>query len=280
MRNLTFIATPDIVNQASRFRRAFMSKTAVWSVAIKECSTLEEAQTVLEQKDHAFVVAPAFRSLLFETASAKGASSKLSLGADLRYRGGSNTITLSQLGRSVIDCLEETFIPLYGAKVVIFGSGSAALDMAYECSRAGVDLVTILDEDKLRAQENLDTFLEVFAKNRMSILDTDQARTGHLSATRAYEHTNFSYGSFNALKSIHEADICISFASTHEILPDYSKVLRSSQIVCDPWRRSDALMSRALENGCDLVPSEQIMDYWGTACANLLIEFGNAQTVL
>ena len=53
--------------------------------------------------------------------------------------------------------------------------------MAYECSRAGVDLVTILDEDKLRAQENLDTFLEIFAKNRMSILDTDQARTGHLA---------------------------------------------------------------------------------------------------
>ena len=180
----------------------------------------------------------------------------------------------------MIDCLEETFIPLYGAKVVIFGSGSAALDMAYECSRAGVDLVTILDEDKLRAQENLDTFLEVFAKNRMSILDTDQARTGHLSATRAYEHTNFSYGSFNALKSMHEADICISLASTHEILPDYSGVLRSSQIICDPWGRSDALMSQALENGCDLVPSEQIMDYWGTACANLLIEFGNAQTAL
>ena len=81
MRNLTFIATTDIVNQASHFRRAFISKTAVWSVALKECSTLEEAQTVLEQKDHAFVVAPAFRSLLFETASAKGASSKLSLGA-------------------------------------------------------------------------------------------------------------------------------------------------------------------------------------------------------
>jgi hypothetical protein len=39
-------------------------------------------------------------------------------------------------------------------------------------------------------------------------------------------------------------------------------------------------MLQALENGCDLVPSEQIMDYWGTACANLLIEFGNAQTAL
>ena len=159
MRNLTFIATQDVINQATRFRRAFMDKTAVWSVLIKRCDSKQEAQVALENKDHAFVVAPAFRSLLFETATAKGASSKLSCGADVRYRGGSNTITLSQLARSVVDCLEETFIPLYGAKVVILGSGSAALDMAYECARAGVDQITILDDDKNRAQANLDAFL-------------------------------------------------------------------------------------------------------------------------
>lgn len=276
MRNLTFIATQDVINQATRFRRAFMDKTAVWSVLIKRCDSKQEAQAALENKDHAFVVAPAFRSLLFETATAKGASSKLSCGADVRYRGGSNTITLSQLARSVVDCLEETFIPLYGAKVVIFGSGSAALDMAYECARAGVDQITILDEDKNRAQANLDTFLGAFAKNRMAILDTEQARTGHLSATKAYEHTNFSYGSLRALGAVKQADICISFFPESQALPDYSDVLRSAQIVCDPWGRSTSLLKQAYTCGCDVVSAESIMDYWGSACADLLIEFGNA----
>ena len=276
MRNLTFIATQDVINQATRFRRAFMDKTAVWSVLIKRCDSKQEAQVALENKDHAFVVAPAFRSLLFETATAKGASSKLSCGADVRYRGGSNTITLSQLARSVVDCLEETFIPLYGAKVVILGSGSAALDMAYECARAGVDQITILDDDKNRAQANLDAFLEAFAKNRMAILDTEQARTGHLSATKAYEHTNFSYGSLRALGAVKQADICISFLPESKALPDYSDVLRSVQIVCDPWGRTTSLLEQAYACGCDVVSAESIMDYWGSACADLLIEFGNA----
>ena len=276
MRNLTFIATPDVVNQAACFRRSFMKKTAVWSVAIQECSTREEAQKLLSQNDHAFVVAPAFRTLLFETSTAKGASSKLSLGADVRYRGGSNTITLSQLARSVVDCLEETFIPLYGAKVVIFGSGSAALDMAYECARAGVDHITLLDEGKQRAQANLDAFLEAFAKNRMAILDTEQSRIGHVTATKAYEHTNFSYGSLQALGSIQQADLILSFLPQTTVLPDYREVFRSSQIVCDPWGRSASLIEQALACDCDVVPSEEIMNQWGTACANLLIEFGNA----
>ena len=276
MRNLTFIASADVSNQAARFRRAFMDKTAVWNVVIQECESIEEARQVLEGRDHAFVVAPAFRSLLFETATAKGASTKLTQGSDIRYRGGSNTITVSQLARSVIDCLEEMFIPLYGAKVVILGSGSAALDMAYECSRAGVDLISLLDADRNRAQENLDTFLENYAKNKMAILDTEQSRTGHLSATRAYEHCSFKFGSLQALSSIEEADVIISFLSSSTVIPDYSSLLRSAQIVCDPWGRSQQLLQYASAKECDCVTYKSIMDYWGKECAELLIEFGNA----
>lgn len=276
MRNLTFIATPDVSNQASRFRRSFMEKTAVWSVSIRECETQDDARLILEGNEHAFVVAPAFRPLLFETATAKGASTKLTQGSDIRYRGGSNTVSVSQLARSVVDCLEETFIPLYGARVVILGSGSCALDMAYECSRAGVDLITLLDSDRNRAQENLDTFLAAYAKNKMSILDTEQSRTGHLSATRAYEHCDFKFGSLQAFSSIEQADIVISFLPGSVSIPDYSEVLHSSQIVCDPWGRSDTLVQQAYDKECDVIPYSMIMDYWGRECAKLLIEFGNS----
>lgn len=253
-----------------------MDKTAVWNVAVSECNSIDEAEHALEGNEHAFIVAPAYRSLLFQQAHALGASSKLSQGADLRYRGGSSTITISQLSRSLVDYLEETFIPIYGAKVVIFGSGSAALDFAYESCRAGVDQVTILDSDKKIAEENLSTFLESFAKNRMSILDTEQAKLGHLSATRAYDHTDFAYGSLQSTNAVSQADIVVSFLKNKDFKEDSFKCLSSSQIVCDPWGRSPNLTFAANEIGCDLVSSSTFMKYWGTACANLLIEFGNA----
>lgn len=276
MRNLTFITTPNLADQAACFRRAFMEKTAVWHVAIFECDSTAKAETVLQGKEHAFVVAPVFRSILYDAGRAKGASAKLSQGSDVLYRGGSQTITLAQLGRSVVDCIEELFIPLYGARVVILGSGSAALDLAYECSRAGVDEITLLDSDKERVQDNLSTFLEAFDRNRTSILDTEQARLGHLSANRAYEHTSFRYGSLRALSSIRQADLVFSFLPESVVVPDYRDALKPSQIVCDPWGRSSSLLTQATEVGCDVVLWRSVMTFWGTACADLLIEFGNA----
>ena len=276
MRNLTFVTTPNLVDQATCFRRAFVDKTAVWHVAISECERFDQAEALLQGKEHAFVVAPAFRSILYEVGKAKGASAKLSQGSDVLYRGGSQTITLAQLGRCVVDCVEDTFIPLYGARVVILGSGSAALDLAYECSRAGVDEVTLLDSDKGRVQENLSTFLEAFDRNRTSILDTEQARLGHLSANRAYEHTAFRYGPLNALSSIREADLVFSVLPESTEVPNCREVLKPAQIVCDPWGRSTSLLQKAKDAGCDVVSWRSVMTFWGAACAELLIEFGNA----
>lgn len=276
MRNLAFITTADVRDQAQVFRRAFMEKTAVWSVALHEVATREEARSLLKGKDHAFVVAPAFRSLLFEEGFIKGSSARLSQGSDVLYRGGSNTITIAQMARSVVDCIERNFIPIYGARVVIFGSGSAALDVAYECSRAGVDQVTILDADRDRARDNLSAFVEAYGKAATQILDTEQAREGHLSARRAYEHTSFTFGSLQAIKSIQQADVCISFLPPSVPIPDYSNVLHGSQIMCDPWSRSHSLLIQAQEAGCDIVSSQDVMRMWGEECAELLIEFGKS----
>lgn len=281
MRNLVFLSSADVANPAAAFRRAFMEKTAVWNVMVKECATKQEAQALLDAKQasfpvHAYVAAPKFRSLLFEEGYVKGASAKLSQGADVMYRGGSDTIALAQLARCVVDCIEHDFIPIYGAKVTILGSGSAALDMAYECSRAGVDEVTILDEDKARAQDNLSSFLDAFERNRSSILDTEASRTGHLSALRSYEHTAFLFGSLGAKRSVSSADLVFSFLTPSQVHPDYTEALRPEQIVCDPWGRSEALLDQAKRKGCDVVSWRDAMAFWGNACAELLIEFGNA----
>jgi len=99
MRNLTFLASPAIAPVAASFRRSFMEKTASWSVAIEECHTRSEAAALLSAKrSHAFVVSAQFRQAVFEAGKVQGASARLAQGADILYRGGKNTLALSQYG--------------------------------------------------------------------------------------------------------------------------------------------------------------------------------------
>ena len=163
MRNLTFLASPAIAPVAASFRRSFMEKTASWSVAIEECHTRSEAAALLSAKrSHAFVVSAQFRQAVFEAGKVQGASARLAQGADILYRGGKNTLALSQYARVAIDEMERLFLPLYGAKAVVLGSGSSALDVAYECARAGVSEITLLGAEKERTRNNLLAFLEAF----------------------------------------------------------------------------------------------------------------------
>lgn len=283
MRNLTFLTDGVNDDMLRAFRTAFMEKTATWSVMLKECSTLEEAREALDGTSHAYACVPSFRSALYEEGYVKGASARLSQGADILYRGGSNMIALSQCARSVVDTIEQQFIPIYGAHVVIVGSGSAAFDMAYECSRAGVDEVVLLDTDKGRARHNLEAFLDAFGKTRMQILDTEQAREGHVSASKAYEHTKFMYGTLSgARERVTRSDIVIGMMPAGRI-SQYEQdmaswAFRSPQIVCDVWpAQNSVLLEQAEKYACDIVATSDLMSAWGGEAADLLLEFGNAQ---
>ena len=210
MRNLTFLASPAIAPVAASFRRSFMEKTASWSVAIEECHTRSEAAALLSAKrSHAFVVSAQFRQAVFEAGKVQGASARLAQGADILYRGGKNTLALSQYARVAIDEMERLFLPLYGAKAVVLGSGSSALDVAYECARAGVSEITLLGAEKERTRNNLLAFLEAFGKERTQIIDTEQKRVGHLSATRAYDNASFLFGTVAAASRIAAADLVL-----------------------------------------------------------------------
>lgn len=283
MRNFTFL-TDGVNDEVLRaFRAAFMEKTATWNVMVKVCQTPEEAREAIDGTSHAYACVPSFRSVLYEAGYVKGASARLAQGADILYRGGSNMIALSQCARSVVDALEQKFIPIYGARVVVVGSGSAAFDMAYECSRAGVDEVVLLDTDKSRVRNNLEAFLDTFGKTRMQILDTEQARVGHLSAMKAYEHTHFLYGSLSGARDrVTRADIVIGMVppgrAQHYEQDMAAWSFRAPQIVCDVWSGSrSVLLTRAEEYACDLVASSDLMSMWGAEAADLLLEFGNAQ---
>lgn len=68
------------------------------------------------------VVSAQFRQAVFEAGKVQGASARLAQGADILYRGGKNTLALSQYARVAIDEMERLFLPLYGAKAVVLGS--------------------------------------------------------------------------------------------------------------------------------------------------------------
>lgn len=274
MRNLTFLASPGAEALARVFRRSFMHKTASWSVVVEPCATRNEAAALLAAtKSHAFVASAPFRGVLFEAGQAKGASASLCQGADVLYRGAKNSLCLSQLARTAIDEMERRFLPLYGAKAVVLGSGSAALDAVYECARAGVDEITLLGSDKQRTRNNLEAFLEAFGKQRTQIIDTEQQREGHLSATRAYDNASFLFGGVSAASRIEAADVVLCV----EDFPESGIAFRSSQIVCDLCGTSSVYRQAASASGCDFLDASSLMAAWGSQCAELLVEFGRAE---
>ena len=271
MRNLTFLASPAIAPVAGSFRRSFMEKTASWSVVIEKCRTRGEAAALLSaRKSHAFVVSAPFRQVVFEAGEVQGASARLAQGADILYRGGKNTLALSQYARVAIDEMERLFLPLYGAKAVVLGSGSSALDVVYECARAGVSEITLLGAEKERTRNNLLAFLEAFGKERTQIIDTEQKRVGHLSATRAYDNASFLFGTVAAAS---RADLVFC-------TEDFSRAgiaFEPGHIVCDLCGESACYNDAATAAGCDYLATSSVMAAWGAECAELLVEFGRAE---
>lgn len=272
MRNLTFLTAASTEPAARQFRKAFMGKTATWNVSIKVCASRSEGALALKGKEHAYAASPAFRGFLYDAATVKGSSARLAAGADVLYRAERGPVALAQVARSVVDALEEAFLPIHGARVAVLGSGSAALDTAYECSRAGVDEVLLLGRDKIRTGEALSAFLDEFFRARTGIVDADQAREGHLSALRAYEHTDFLFGTVERPARLAQADVVVNLMAR---LPDEAlSALRSSQIVCDPWGLCPAFDAAAQAAGCDVLPSGHAMARWGEDAADVLVEFG------
>lgn len=272
MRNLAFLATETEQCAARTFRYAFMEQTASWSVSLKSVSSIEEARIVLEGRFHAIVAAPRFRALLFEHGASHAASCGLSQGADVWSAFPGQGMAFSQAARCAIDAVEEAVIPLYGANVAIVGSGSAGLDFAYECARAGVESVTVLDARKERAENNLTALVDAFRLKRGDLVDTEAARVGHVSARKAYDQCAFKFASLSTVSRIEAADVVI-VSDPRAVPEDRAKIwpLRSAQIVCDPWSEpSGAVLSRASACRCDIVGFSDVMRTWGAECARLL----------
>lgn len=271
MRNLTFIATPGTRSLAREFRSSFMEKTAVWNVMVETCGSAAEAQALFRAtRCHAFAVSYPFRPLAFSDGKLHGASARLTNGADVLYRGERGALALSQLARSAVDLIERTYLPLYGSSAVVLGSGSAALDVAYELARAGVSQITLMGNDKERTRANITAFLQTFDEQKTQIIDTDQAKEGHLSAARAFQNARFFCATVASASHIQQADVVLSVDAD---LSSVSLPLHQGQIVCSLWDRADLPFScNARESLCDFIGAEEVMRAWGADCAELLVE--------
>lgn len=274
MRNLTFVATPGTCDLAKEFRRSFMEKTAVWNVMVEPCSSVQQAHAMFQAKRiHAFAVSYPFRTLASNEGELQGASARLVQGADVVYRGERGALALSQLSRSAIDLVEREFLPLYGSCAVVLGSGSAALDTAYELARAGVSQITVLGNDKERTRAGFASFLEAFERQRNQIIDADQAREGHLSASRAYENARFLCGTVASVSHIDKADVVFSVDAD---LSSIDLPLHAGQIACSLWDRADLSFPEAARAAsCDFVGAEDVMRAWGADCAGVLVELSS-----
>lgn len=274
MRNLTFIATPGTFDLAVEFRRSFMDKTAVWNVMVEPCTSACEAQALFQaRRSHAFAVSYPFRPLAASESELQGASARLVQGADVVYRGERGALAMSQLSRSAIDLVERAFLPLYGSCAVVLGSGSAALDTAYELARAGVSQITVLGNSKERTRDGLTSFLDAFERQRTQIIDADQACEGHLSAARAFENARFLCGSLASISHIEQADVVFSVDAD---LSAIDLPLHRGQIACSLWERAGlSFPEKAQATSCDFVGVEEVMRAWGADCAAVLIELSN-----
>lgn len=279
MRHLEFITTPKHAALAHLTRAAFMKQTATWSVAIKEIAQKESVRTFFDHPSHEYsvhaqVCDPHFAGIAYEYSDQASATSELSQGCDcLSYleRGSEGTFLLPL---STVECFEDHFFLLEGARIAILGSGHLGLACAYECARSGVSEILIADSKADVAERNLEAFLNEFVRLRSQVVDMRQAKPGHVSFQQAYDQTDYLFGAYDRTKKwIAHADIIICATDYALPAPFVSQLDFSHRpFVVDCMHEaidSDLVPLAAIEH-CPTLDAHVIWKHWGVLLAQFL----------
>lgn len=277
MRNLTVVCTPDTETLMRRFRSSFMEKTATWSVLVEVVDNRNKAYDLVEGNDDAYVITPRFEDVLFNEADFPSVPSEIVQGCDILARSGPDFVGMSLLGKTTIQEIEDELMPIYDARVVIFGTDSLALDCAYHAARAGVSEIVLLDSQRDRALNNTEAFMDSFAKMRNSAVDTDQATFGHLSIKRAYENCDIKFGIYDkAVRLTSRADIVINACPHTALSVSFLSRLefKENQIICDLYDGDNLgpviSLSKIAQSDC--VDAQAVYARWGSQCATTLVD--------
>ena len=229
-----------------------------WEYALADCATQEEAQLLLDARDFLSVnITTPYKPLAYQAATAKAASAKLALGANLLVRKGDALIGYNTDGQGCIAYLERTGFSFAGKRVAVCGTGPTALSILHASALAGADVALLVGRDKERTRRTLEGYVERFGLMATATIDLPPARPHHRSFRTAYERTVFKFGSYSTSeKALASADLVVNATplgmGEGDPAPFDVSLLRPRQTVFDAvyGHGATALLAAAREAGC------------------------------
>lgn len=183
-----------------------------WTYGSADLPTVEEADAFLAARDFLSInVTTPYKPNAFAAATAKAASAKLALGANVLVRKGDALIGYNTDGQGCAGYLERTGFSFAGKRVAVCGTGPTALAILHAAAVAGANVAMLVGRDKVRTHAVLDAYAERFGAMAHAAVDLGAAREGQRSLREAYERTSFKYGSYaTSEKALAAADLIVN----------------------------------------------------------------------
>ncbi len=229
-----------------------------WTYELADMATQAEADAFLAERNFLSInITTPYKPNAFEAASAKAASAKLALGANVLVNHKDALIGFNTDGQGCVSYLTRTGFEFAGAKVVVCGTGPTALAILHECAAAGAAQVTMLGRNKERTRSVLDAYVDRLYELAYATIDLPAAKPGYRTLRQIYKETALKYGTYEASKTVlSQADLIINATpcGMHEGdgAPFDTALLQANQVVfdCVYGHGETALLAAARQAGC------------------------------
>ena len=127
-----------------------------WEYGFADCPTPDEAQVFLDHADWmALNITMPYKPLAASKATWRSAESRLSGGANVLVRRGSDVLADNTDGKGCIAYLLHRGVVFQDARVVVCGTGPTSLALMHAAIKAGAAQVALLGRDEARAADAL-----------------------------------------------------------------------------------------------------------------------------
>ena len=229
-----------------------------WRYELADCATEDEARAFLDARDFLSInITTPYKPLAFAAATAKAATAKLALGANVLVKKGNALIGFNTDGQGCVSYLERTGFSFAGKRVAVCGTGPTALSILHAGAVAGADVVMLVGRDKERSRSVLESYVERFGLLANATVDLPAAQAHHRSFRTAYERTTFKFGSYTtSTKALAAVDLVVNATplgmNEGDDAPFDTALLRVGQTVFDAvyGHGETALVQAARAAGC------------------------------
>lgn len=255
-----------------------------WAYSLADCDTEQKARELLDARDFLSVnITTPYKPLAFEAASAKAASAKLALGANMLVKKKSALIGYNTDGQGFVSYLERIGFRFAGKRVAVCGSGPTALSILHACAVAGADVVMLVGRDKQRSQRVLQDYVERFGLLANATIDLPAAVSHHRSFRSAYERTTFKFGSYaTSQKAISSVDLVVNATPlgmrADDPAPFDPALLRPGQLAFDAvyGHGETAFLRGAREAGCTVYDGAGMLVAQAVAALRIVCDISEA----